>query len=118
MPRRVIPTVTPPANALDFPARAESDFVAAFLQLVSRVGEEAAWKIHEKLGKRDRGRPPGTTDPARDDELRRLVTALNKPDPMPVAEAARLLDEVFHGKYGPTPEAIAMRIHRLMGNNI
>jgi hypothetical protein len=119
VPRRVIPTVTPPANALDFAAWAESDFVAAFVQLVSQVGEKAAWEMYEKLGKRPGpGRPAGPTDPARDDELRRLVDALNKPTPMPVAENAKLIHGALPKKYGPTPEAIAMRIRRLMGNNI
>jgi hypothetical protein len=97
---------------------AESGFRAAFVQMVSLVGEEAAWEIYEKLGKRCRGRPRGSKDPEGDGELQRLVTAINRPKRTPNAEVARLIHDAFPGEYGPTTKAIEMKIRRLMGNNI
>jgi hypothetical protein len=117
VPRRVIPIAATP-HPLDFRAWAEGEFRAAFVRLVSRVGSESAWDIYKKLGKRPRGRPPGPRHPERDDELLRLVDALNKPNPTPIAQAAQLINDAFPQHYGATPKAIETTIHRRRGQNV
>jgi hypothetical protein len=47
-----------------------------------------------------------------------MVDALNKPNPIPVAEAVRLIEGAFPEGYGPTPKAIDMTIRRLRRKNI
>jgi hypothetical protein len=108
-----MPTVEAAAHPLNVHAWAEGEFRAAFVRLVSDVGADAAWDIYEKLGKRPRGRPPGPTQPERDEELLRLVGALNIPNRIANAEAARLIHDAFPGRYGPNQKAVETKIRRL-----
>jgi hypothetical protein len=116
VPRRVTPTAAA-ANPLDYSAWAEGEFLAAFVRLVSQVGADAAWDVYEKLGKRPRGRPPGPKHPERTEELRRLVAALNTPNPTPTAQAAQLIHAAFPGIYGPNQKAVETKIRRLGQRN-
>jgi hypothetical protein len=102
----------PPDMDLELERSPALRLAVEFRVLVLTVGDKEARRLWKNAAKRPHHRPLGSSRPEQDKELLALVDAINKPEPIPVAQAAKLIHDALP-EYGPSAKSIEMRIKRL-----
>ena len=92
----------------------------AYQQLIREVGPDFARQEWQKVGKKPRGKPKGSTNPEDDSYLliRYSIARCNANQPHLIKSLPRRLAATLHeenkGAYGASPEAIATKLRRLL----